>query len=252
MLWFYTYLHSSWHKQFFTYLIATWAITSCYHINYFKRSSQFLRDYAVIKALHSLYWDYKNYECFTHVSWIVVGSLWPITEPSWMEFTAYDVFFTMQWRLWFLTQSYSSSVNWIYYIQLGFRILVLPRKMKISQLLLALPLEGLLLQRAGQARLKQAQQGFLCWLSTARGAAKPLTTPHWEAWDRWKTNTKGKTISRPTSPLHISQCCGEQLFSYNSLPLNAFTCKRHLWVHLPCKLLQGCLWYPATSQALNT
>lgn len=54
------HLHSSWHKQFFTYLIATWAITSCYHFVYFKMNIQVLWDCAVIKALPALYWDYKN------------------------------------------------------------------------------------------------------------------------------------------------------------------------------------------------
>lgn len=93
------HLHSSWHKQFFTYLIATWAITSCYHFVYFKMNIQVLRDCAVIKALPALYWDYKNCKCFPHVSWTAVGSLWPITGPSSTQFTVYGVFFTVQWRL---------------------------------------------------------------------------------------------------------------------------------------------------------
>lgn len=70
----------------------------------FRNEHSAFMGFAIIKALPSLYWDSKNDKCFTHVSWIAVGSLWPITEPSSTEFTVYVVFFTVQGRLLYPTE----------------------------------------------------------------------------------------------------------------------------------------------------
>lgn len=56
-------------------------------------------------------------------------------------------------------------------------------------------------------------------------------------------------MSRPTAPPHFPLLWGTAVqLVFLTLKIHSFTCKRHLWVRLSWKLLQG---YPATSQALN-
>lgn len=172
------------------------------------------------------------------MSWIIVGSLWPITEPSSTELTAYEVFFMVQWRLLYNTELLLIS-KLIYYKQLGFQILVLSRKVKNSWLLLALPLEGLLLQRAGT--LGTSAAGFsLSALHSTRGSK---TTDHTSLRDLKQMENKYITqnlMSRPTAPPHFPLLWGTALQSgFLTLKIHSFTCKRCLWVHLSWKLLQG-------------
>lgn len=156
------------------------------------------------------------------MSWIVVGSLWPITGTSSTELTVYEVFFTVQSRLLYnagrlLTISKLNLLHTVRFPNTG-----IAQESEEFPTIAGIAIRGPATTESRTGSPETSAAGFSALaLHSMRGSKTPDHTSLRGL--RQMEKKKQKAEQCPGQWLHhISHCCGEQLLSYDSLPLNTF------------------------------